>query len=73
MVLPADSEDAPQAAHVKGVQSLLLPHLGGAGLASIEQSGEDTGLIYKDFGAPGEGTVLPQSFGESCHDCASLS
>ena len=45
-ILPFDAQDAPQIAHVKGVESVFLAHLGGPSLAAVEKRAEDACLLH---------------------------
>ena len=67
MVLPLDIKDTPQAAHVEGVESMFLAHVGCSCLTAIKERAEDTCLVDKHLDALREEAVLPHPLGQFDH------
>ena len=67
MVLPLDIQDTPQAAHVEGVESTFLAHVGCPCLTAIKERAEDACLVDMHLGVLREEAVLSHPLGQFGH------
>ncbi len=67
-VLPLDAQNTPQAPQMKAVEFLLMPHVGGPCLTTIEECAEHTGLVDVQLDLHCEVGVVPDPLVQSGHD-----
>ena len=67
-VLPPDVQQAPKAAEVESVESLLLSGIGRPRLAAIKESRQGTSLVDAHLGPFAPQVIAPHSLVEFGHD-----
>ena len=61
MVLPRDSEYAPETAHMEGAQSFLLFRVQGPGFAGKNEGAKHACSVYGNLGVDGQLLIAPYS------------
>ncbi len=67
-VLPLDAQNTPQAPQMKAVEFLLMPHVSGPCLTTVEECAEHTGLVDVQLGLHCKVGVVPDPLVQSGHD-----
>ncbi len=67
-VLPLDAQNTPQAPQMKAVEFLLMPHVSGPCLTTIEECAEHTGLVDAQLDLHCKVVVAPDPLVQSGHD-----